>query len=286
MEYATLGRTGRRVSRLGFGGATAGLKNYLTPFDPVSRTDRDAIVEALHEALRLGVTYFDTAPGYGDGASEEICGEALSGVDPESLFLATKVGLWQGGDVRQSLEASLKRLRRNWVDLLQIHGTAYDEPQSRRVLEPGGFLDQLERLRDEGLIRHIGFTSEALNVPFYRFIQTGRFAVMQVCYNVVFQHPYDPSRQSGCLYDAEAQGMGIVTMRSTTSGMLQKWIQTVNPANDFDYTPAMIQFEFSNPLVDVALVGMRSAEQVRANVALCDDKAGRIDLDELFRRYV
>ena len=75
-------------------------------------------------------------------------------------------------------------------------------------------------------------------------------------------------------------------MRSTTSGTLQKWVRMVNPVNTFDYTPALIQFQLSNPLVDVALVGMRTVAEVEANVALVCDPSGRIDLDELHQRYV
>jgi len=75
-------------------------------------------------------------------------------------------------------------------------------------------------------------------------------------------------------------------MRGPTSGIFQRWIQWVNPENSFDYTPALIQFVLSNPLVDVALVGMRTPEEVRANLALVDDIDGRIDLDQLHERYV
>lgn len=286
MEYTTLGRTGREVSRIGFGGAPAGLRNYLGAFDPARPDDRGAVVEAIGKALELGVNYFDTAPGYGDGASEAIFGEALARQRPEGLFLATKVGVGEGGSVRASLEASLKRLRRDWIDLLQLHGTAYSAEQADLVLRKGGYLDQMEALRDEGLIRHVGFTCEASNVPLQQFLDTGRFDVIQMCYNLIFQHPYDPGWQSGCFYDAEARQMGIVTMRSTTSGIFQKWVRMVNPDDDFDYTPALIQFQLSNPLVDVALIGMRRVEEVIDNAAVCDDRSGRIDLKELFRRYV
>jgi predicted aldo/keto reductase-like oxidoreductase len=107
-----------------------------------------------------------------------------------------------------------------------------------------------------------------------------------MCYNFVFQHPYDPSWKSGCFYDFEERGMGIVTMRATTCGVLQKWIQQVNPENTFDYTSALIQFELSNPLIDVALVGMRSVKRVEQNVAIAEDLSGRIDVDALHERYV
>ncbi len=286
MEYATLGRTGRRVSRLGFGGATAGLKDYLGPFDPERAEDREPVVAAIRRALELGVTYFDTAAGYGAGASERLFGEGLADADPDAVFLATKTGVCGAGAVRRSLEASLRNLRREWIDLLQIHGGAYAAEQVDRLLADGGMVSEMERMRDEGLIRHVGFTCEAHDAQLLRLIASGRFDAVQLCYNLLFQHPCDPSRRTGCLYDAEAAGLGIVTMRSATSGTFQKWVQTVNPANAFDYTPALIQFVLSNPLVDVALVGMRSVAEVEANARLCDDLAGRIDLDALHQRYV
>lgn len=80
--------------------------------------------------------------------------------------------------------------------------------------------------------------------------------------------------------------MGIATMRAPTSGIFQKWIRMVNPENTFDYTRALIQFVLSNPYVDVALVGMRTVERVIENVDICNDKKGRIDLNELHERYV
>lgn len=286
MEYRTFGRTGREVSRLGFGGATAGLKNYLRPFDPANPDDRQPIIEAVHVALEKGVTYFDTAPGYGNGASESIFGEALQGTPPEKVFLATKVGSWGKSEARESLEPSLKRLRRDYVDLLQIHGTHLTHEHEKRILQPGGLLDQMEKLKDEGLIRHIGFTGEAENPPLYNLIRTGRFDSIQMCYNLLFQHPYDPGWKSGSLYEAKEQNMGIAVMRSTTSGIFQKWVQKVNPENTFDYTSALIQYQYSCPFVDVVLVGMRSAERVLQNIAIADDLDGRVDIEGLFNRYV
>ena len=79
---------------------------------------------------------------------------------------------------------------------------------------------------------------------------------MQICYNLLHQHAYEPTRPFGSILEADKQGLGVVTMRTLTSGILQKWLYQVNPANDFDYTPALLQFVLSNPLVDVALVGL------------------------------
>lgn len=285
MEYVTLGRTGRQVSRLGFGGAPAGLRNYVRPFDPSLADAREGVLAALERAVDLGITYYDTAPGYGDGLSEELFGEALSG-RRERLFVATKCGLRQNESIRASLEGSLGRLRLDCVDLLQLHGTSWSDAQADAIMAPGGALDEMEALREEGLVRHLGFTSEDNNPALYRFIRSGRFEVMQICYHLLSQHPYEPTRPFGSLLEAEEQRMGIAAMRVTTSGRFQKWLRAANPGSDFNYTPALIQFVLSNPLVDVALIGMRSAGRVDQNVTIAEDVAGRIDLDELFAWYV
>lgn len=284
METTELGRTGAKVSRLGFGGAPAGLTNYLGTYTPEDAAQRRQVSAAIDRALELGVTYFDTAPAYGQGASEAIFGEVLAGLEDE-VFLATKVVPTQE-DVRASLEASLSRLGRDHVDLLQIHGSSYSREMLEGFFASGGMIEQMEALRDEGLVHFLGFTTEDNNPAVYRFIESGRFDVMQLCYNLLYQHPAEQTRPFGSMFEAEAQKMGIVTMRTVTSGLFQRWVQWVNPGNTFDYTPALLQFVLSNPLVDVALVGMRDAEIVEANVAIVEDMAGRIDIEELHKKYV
>ena len=75
-------------------------------------------------------------------------------------------------------------------------------------------LSGLQAVKAEGLVRFIGFTTEGVNGPASRLIASGAFDVMQICYNLIYQHPYDPTRKAGALLEAEAQGMGIVTMRT------------------------------------------------------------------------
>ena len=284
MESVIFGRTGVEVSRIGFGGAAAGLKNYIRTYDPRADDARQGVLAAIARALELGITYFDTAPGYGGGLSEELFGEGLE--QARGVFLATKVGLKDGADVRRSLEASMGRLRRDKVDLLQIHGSSYRPEVAEGILAPGGMAEQMVRLKEEGLVRFIGFTSEDNNQAVYRFIASGLFDMMQICYNFISQHPYIPARPFGSLYEAEEARLGIAVMRSPTSGSFQKWIQMVNPGNTFDYTRALLQFVLSNPLVDVALVGMRTAERVEQNAAICNAAEERIDIGELYRWYV
>ena len=290
MEYTTFGKTGRKVSKIGFGGATAGIRNYVHKFDPEKEEDRRGVIEGIQEAFKLGITYFDTAESYGSGASESIFGEGLADIPPGDIFLATKVShsrekkVRPPADIRESLENSLKRLRRSYFDLIQVHGSYYSDEQAQDILKKGSVVDVLEKAKDEGLVKFIGFTIEAQNTALERFLNSDRFDTMQIQYNLLFQHPYDPYFKCGCLYQAKEKNLGVAVMRTVTSGIFQKWIQMVNPENTFNYNPALVQFVLSNPFVDVALLGMRSAKRVRENVEICNDLSGRIDIQALHYR--
>lgn len=209
MEYTVLGKTGARISRIGFGGAAAGLKNYLGRYDPEEESSKQEIYRALEIAIENGINYFDTAPGYGNGKSEIMFGHVLQYVNPTKVFLATKCSAF--GDkpqddfdhVMRSVEGSLKRLKRNYLDLLQLHGNSYTEADVSRLLAPHGSIEALEKLKKDGLIRFVGFTTEDNNKGMYDLFDTGRFDTVQMCYNFIFQHPYEPSRPFGSLYEAE-----------------------------------------------------------------------------------
>lgn len=282
METTQLGKIDATVSRLGFGGAPAGLTNYLGQYQPANPEQRAQVIAALKRAVELGITYFDTAQAYGDGESEAIFGEALQG---QPVFLATKIGHWVK-EPRRAVEESLVRLRRDQIDLLQIHGTTYPDDMTERILAPGGLLSEMQRMKDEGMLRYIGFTTEDQNPAVYRFIATGQFDSIQLAYNLLFQHPAEPTRPFGTLYEARAAEMATITMRTLTSGVFQKWIQWVNPTNSFDYSPALLQFVLSNPLVNVALVGMRTPAEVECNVQIAQDLDGRINIDQLHNKYL
>jgi len=284
MEYVRLGKTNLKVSKIGFGGAPAGIKNYLAVHDPSNEDDTKPIIEAIHKAIECGINFFDTAPAYGDGQGEKIFGEAFQGIGPKKICVATKIGIKDLDNVRGSVESSLIRLKRDSIDLIQIHGEHILDKDADFILKAGGTLDHMYRLKEEGLVKFIGFTSEDQDPPMHRLIQSNRFDVLQTCYNFIFQHPCDPVRKSGSLYEAKELDMGTITMRSATSMIFQKWIRKVNPGNTFDYTEALIQFVLSNPLVDVVLVGMRNTEEVMLNIELLQNTSERIDLDDLHKR--
>ena len=283
MQYRTLGRTGERVSVLGFGGTGIGMKNYLSAWDPEQQAE--ASLAAVSKAVELGVNYFDTAPLYGRGLSERLFGQALK-PHRDQVFLATKVRESSADAVCRSIDQSLERLQTDRIDLLQYHGEWLGEDTLEDLLKPDGVLAGMQAAQRENKIRYIGFTSEGVTGAVSRLIETDAFDVMQIQYNLFFQHPCDPDKKQGVMYEAEARNMGIVTMRTFTGGVFQKWIPQAAPEHhDIDFHRALLAFVLSNPLSDVALADMRRTDWVESNAAVCDDPSARIDIEGLLRRF-
>ena len=291
MEYRVLGRTGVAVSALGFGGAPAGLTDYLGHWQADAPAARASVTEAVRDALAMGVTYFDTAPGYGDGLSEEIIGAAL-GADRQRVFLATKTSRpnWNPDGIRAELEASLRRLRADHVDLLQFHGAWHTNEDAALILERGG-LETYEQLRAEGKVRFLGFTAEGPTGAVERLIASGRFDTMMICFNVCHQTPGAYRNRAippeTLLSRARAQNMGVITMRTLSSGLFQRWLAQVAPAvaSAVDWNAALLGFALSHPQVDVALVGMRAPEEVARNALIVASQAYRVDMPSLHDGY-
>jgi len=286
MQYRVLGRTGLQVSQIGFGGAVVGIPNYLEPWDPWSPSSRRTVVEALDHALDAGLNYLDTAEGYGEGISEETMGRAI-GRRRDECVVATKVSSREPARIRRSCEASLRRLQTDVIDVYQFHGGWYDPDDVAAILDRGG-LEALQELRDEGKIRFLGFTAEAPTNGVSRLIETGAFDVVQLRYNLMYQHACDYVNHRGAMMDAKARDLGVVVMRPLTSGIFQKLIRQVCPDPDAhpDVHRLLLSYVLSNPYVDVAIVGMRRAAEVDGNIAVCDDLGLRFDLADLHDRFV
>lgn len=287
MKYKTLGRTGLKVSVIGYGGAVLGIPYYLANENPGEQSIQDTYVTAIQRALELGINYFDTAPGYGSGLSEKIMGRALSG-NRDKIILASKV-TYSGtpDEIQSSIEQSLRNLKTDYLDVLQFHGGYFNKKEADGILD-GGRLERLEKLRDEGKIRSIGITAEVPTGELERMLSTERFDVLQICYNLTSQITCDHSRQCrGIAALAEQYNMGIITMRTATSGFLQKLLaREFGQAISADAVTRMcINYVLSTPEIDVALVGMRNLREVELNVALADDIQARYDLDELHYRF-
>jgi aryl-alcohol dehydrogenase-like predicted oxidoreductase len=286
MQYRTLGRTGLKVSEIGFGGAPAGITGYIESWDSAAVQARASVIRAIRRGLELGLNYLDTAPGYGAGLGEEIFGEAIAGRRDE-VIVATKTGARDPAGIIDSVEQSLKRLGTDHIDILQFHGGWYSAEDIDKILRRGGF-ETYQRLREQGNVRFLGFTAEGPSGGVSELIATDAFDVMQCRYNLMYQHTCDYVNEAGIVREAKARGMGVVTMRTLTSGVFQQLMRRSFPEQmaGMDLDGFLLNYVLSNPLVDVALVGMRRAEEVEANNALSDDQEWRLDLGALHVRHL
>ena len=230
MEYAQLGRTGLTVSRAGFGGGGIG-----QVWGPTS--EREAIA-SVHRALDLGITFFDVAPSYGDGKAEEALGKALEG-RTEPVVVATKVRLRAhemadvSGAVRRSVDTSLRRLRRDSVDVLHVHnrftaarGEVADSLSADDVLGP--VLDAYREVQQAGKTRFIGLSAMDHHVPsMHRILERGEYDTVLAYYNLLNRTAQAPPPDGATLFDngqiiplAKSHDMGVIGIRSHAAGAL------------------------------------------------------------------
>lgn len=279
MEKVKFGNTGMEVSRIGLGGFPFGGVNKARNWDPFSSEGRKTAIATIHKALDSGINYVDTAPGYGNGNSESLIGEVMK-TRRHECFLATKLG-WRGMDrdaVIKSVHDSLERLQTDYVDVIQFHGGMYTDEDYEHIFN-GGPLDGLRALKEDGKVRFIGLTSEE---PWTvrPFIASGEFSVIQICYNLIYQ-----SAALHVLNEADQRGIGVVTMRSMTSGIFQRIVRFLVPEwqETQDVYAVCLKFVLSDPRVHVANIGMRWPEEVEKNVRLMEDFEPPLDVSQLPR---
>lgn len=287
MDRRELGRTGRRVSAIGFGGAAIGIQGYIDGRDRDDPAFRAEAKGALLKAAASGIDYFDTSPVYGEGRSETIIGEALES-QRSRVFLATKFK-WRPGvtaaDLDRSLAGSLERLKTASVDLLQYHGINVDDAEADALL--GSLVPQwLAEVKARGLAKSVGFTAEVPSTGVERLLRSGHFDVMQIGYNMMATTACDYRwAPFGVIPLARRLGVGVVSMRTSTSGLLQRLIASEFEALDTRRLTRMaIRYVLSTPEVDCALVGMQSLADVDDALTLIADGAQRYDLVALNRR--
>jgi len=233
MKYRRLGKTGINISEISFGcGSIGGL---------MVRGGHADQVRAVKHAVDCGINYFDTAANYGGGQSETSLGLVLEELKPD-VFVGTKVSIpfEQSSDIngaiRRSLEGSLKRLRRDSIDLLQLHSPLAavrartergDTVTAEDVLRSGGVADVFEQLRAERFFRFIGFTALGETNELLKLVASGRFDTVQAYYNLVNPSagkavPENFSAQDfGLLMDkARDNDMGILAIRTVAAGAM------------------------------------------------------------------
>lgn len=289
-ERRILGRTGLEVSPIGFGGAPMGIDGYLTSEKRTSAEFQKEGIRAVELAFDCGINLFDTAPGYGDGRSEMIFGKALKG-KRDRVVVTTKLVYEESTENWQaSLEDSLERLQTDHIDVLQIHGNYYTDDLCETILA-GGMPDWADEQKRAGKIRFFGLTAENSSSGLETLIHSRRFDVLQIAFNIINQchcdyARADENRITGLIPIARSLGVGVMTMRSTTSGFLQRLLPREFPGITVtDAAKLSIRFALSVPEVDCALVGMTDRKVVRDNVELVADQSNRLDLRDLYEWF-
>jgi uncharacterized protein len=198
MQSKQLGNSGLTVSEVGFGGI------------PITRLQPEESVELVRHGLSLGFTFFDTANLYGD--SEAKMGLALETVR-DQVVLATKTRARDAATAAKHLKQSLEMLRTDWIDLYQLHNIS-ESDALENIFAPGGVWEVVQRARDEGSIRAVGFSSHNPDMA-VKACRTGKFSTVQFAFNFVehdsLERVFDAARE---------QGMGMLGMKPLGGGLL------------------------------------------------------------------
>ena len=254
-----LGRTGARVSILAMGGGS----RFLSYKDP------DKALEALNRAFDLGITYMDTAYGYGDGKSEERVGQVMAvRRKKDGIFLATKVNARPGDEAMRIIEGSLKRLQTDQVDLIHIHGLE-GEDDLKAIEAKDGVLNRLLKLRDEKVTRFIGITSHTDPTVLAAALERHDFDCTQMALNAAragmaggrrgmeVNEAMKTSFETVALPVALRKKMGVIAMKIYA----QEGLVGQAPAEK------LLSYSLSLP-VTLAVVGMPTLEFIEQNVAI------------------
>lgn len=280
MEKRTLGKTGMDVTVLGFGGAEIGFRDV----------PPDTVNQLINGALDAGLSVIDTAECYPGG--EEKVGEAVSGRRRE-YFLFTKCGHdgisfskgdhWNPKMMAASIDRSLKRLRTDCVDLLQLHSCSEDQ------LRQGDVIDVVRRAREAGKTRFIGYSGDG-HAALYA-VESGAFDTLQMSLSIADQEGIDL-----VLPAAKARGMGVIAKRPIANAI---WKEASKPDPyyqeywarfhklDYDFLKSdmpqavstALRFTLSLDGVHTAIVGTTRPGRWRENAELL--KAGPLETREI-----
>ena len=234
MEYRILGKTGLKISRMGFGGI---------PIQKIDAKGTRALMLKLREA---GVNYIDTARGY--TVSESYLGEALEGIR-QDFVLATKSMSRDKASMAKDIETSLANLRTDYIDLYQIHNP--NMAQLEQVIAPGGALEALLEAKAAGKIGHIGITIHLRDV-FEKALELPWVETIMFPYNIV------ETQGEKLIAKCAQKNIGFIDMKPLAGGAIEN-------------APLALRFVCSNENVTVTIPGMAELKEVDENIAACAD---------------
>jgi len=234
MEYRILGKTGLKISRMGFGGI------------PIQKIDAEGTKQLMHQLKEAGVNYIDTARGY--TVSEEYLGYALEGIR-EHFVIATKSMSRTKEAMAADIEISLKNLRTDYIDIYQVHNATPEQLQ--QVVAPGGALEALLEAKEAGKIGHIGLTAHSLDT-FKMALDMDWVETFMFPYNIV------ETQAEKLIHKCAEKNIGFVDMKPLAGGAIENGTLA-------------LRFICANPDVTVLIPGMAEAREIAENVAACSD---------------
>lgn len=236
MEYRTLGKTGLKVSRMGFGGI------------PIQKIDEEGTRKLLREMAEKGINYIDSARGY--TVSEQYIGYGLKGIR-DKFILATKSMSRTKDAMAADIETSLKNFHTDYIDLYQVHNPSME--QLDQVIEKGGALEALREAKKAGKIGHIGLTAHSTAV-FERALELDWVETIMFPYNIVEQQGAE------LIHRCAEKNIGFIDMKPLAGGAIE------------DGTLAL-RYVCSNPDVTVVIPGMAESSELEENMAACSNEA-------------
>ena len=242
MEYRILGRTGLKVSRMGFGGI------------PIQRIDPQGTRALMLRLREEGINYIDTARGY--TVSESYLGEALEGIRGD-FILATKSMNRTREGMAKDIDISLGNLRTDYIDLYQVHNPSV--AQLEQVVAPGGALEALQEAKAAGKIGHIGLTAHSLEV-FTMGLEMPWVETIMFPYNIVESQGID------LIAKCAEKGIGFIDMKPLAGGAIE------------DATLAL-RYVCANDNVTITIPGMAELSELDQNLAAVNDTTPLTDAD-------
>ena len=266
MNYRDFGNTGEKISALGFG--CMRFPEYEK--DGKKYVDTDKVDEMLAEAYAQGVNYFDTAPYYCNSNSEAALGHGVKAFRDKVLLSSKFPGevAKKPGDYRRQLESSLKNLGTDYIDFYHFWGISKDKFDN--IIMAQKLLDDAQKAKEEGLIRHISFSFHDDPSSIKYIIDTAEnygipMESMLVQYNLL-----DRSNEEMLAY-AHSKGLGTVAMGPVGGGRLaaptELYAKLTGKGSIPTYELAF-KFVLGNPNLNCALSGMQNLDMVKKNAAL------------------
>lgn len=269
MIYRQLGKTGYKVSQLGFGA----MRLPMLGEGENARVDREKAIPMIHRAFEGGLNYIDTAVGYCNQDSQRVVGEALKGWR-DKIVLSTKNPEYEDETKWwKNLENSLERLQVSYIDIYNHHGIRWERYQ--KFVEPKiGHL--MRKAKDQGMIKHICCSFHDSNENLIKLINTGYVESITLQYNML-----DRRLEEGIAL-AHERGVGIVVMGPVGGGRLGSAtpaLEQITP--NIKRVPELaLRFVLANPNVCVALSGMSEMAHVEENLATASDEVSLTTADK------